>query len=282
MWRRRRDREDDLDRELQSHLDLVADEAEKNGLNPEEARFAARRVLGSPARVKEEVREVWAWNGLSIIAQDVRHACRTLLGSPGFAITAFLTLALGIGAGTAVFTLVDSVLLKPLAYRDSGRLVTLWERIPLMSTDPTGPNPRHADLWQKETRAFSGMALARQNAAGMTLGADHPRVVGLVMSTAGLFDVLQVTPALGRTWIPEDTTEGRDNVAILSYSLWQSLFHGDRGVIGRFVASARRGAKSSAFCPKIFISPTRMPFGHFMASSRSAAFRTRAYLFPWP
>src|SRR5215469_11642735 len=108
MWRRRRDREEDLERELQSHLDLVAEEEERNGRTPEEARFAARRVLGSPARVQEDVREMWAWNRLSILIQDVSHASRTLMKTPGFAVTAFLTLALGIGASTVVFTLVDS------------------------------------------------------------------------------------------------------------------------------------------------------------------------------
>ncbi len=138
LWRRKK-REQDLERELRLHLELVAEEQKKNGLSAEEARYAAQRVLGNKSRVQEEVREMWAWNRLSIFIQDLRHAARTLLKSPGFALTAFLTLALGIGASTAVFTLVDSVILKPLAYRDSGRLVTLWERVPLFSRSLTGP-----------------------------------------------------------------------------------------------------------------------------------------------
>src|SRR5580658_10342959 len=235
LRRRRNEREEDLDRELQSHLELVAEEQEKNGLSAEEARYAARRVLGNTTLVKEEVREMWAWNRLGVIMQDVRHALRTLRRSPGFAVTAFLTLAIGIGASTAVFTVVDSVILKPLAYRDSGSLVALWEHVGSMSPDPTGPNPRHADLWRKQATAFRDMALVRQGAGGLTLGTDHPRLVGTVTSSANLFDVLQVTPLLGRTFLHEDDMKGHDKVAILSYPIWQSLFRGDPNVIGKTV-----------------------------------------------
>ena len=240
FWRRRNERERDLERELQSHLELVADEQEKNGLTAEEARYAARRVLGNTTLVKEEVREMWGWTRLGIIAQDVRQAARTLRKSPGFAVTAFLTLAIGIGASTAVFTVVDSVILKPLAYRDSGDLVVVWERVAPMSPDPLGPNPRHADLWQKQASAFSALTLVSQrtggvNIYGLTGGTDHPRVVGTVTSTANLFDVLQVTPLIGRGFLPEDDVKGHDSVCILSYPLWQSLFQGDPNVVGRSV-----------------------------------------------
>src|ERR1035438_6372236 len=240
LWRRRNERQRDLERELQSHLELVADEQEQNGLSAEEARYAARRVLGNTTLVKEEVREMWAWNRLGIIAQDVIHAARSLRKSPGFAATAFLTLAIGIGASTAVFTVVDSVILKPLAYRDSGDLVVLWERVGPMSPDPVGPNPRHADLWQKQVSALRGLTLVSQGAGGLTAygltaGTDHPRVVGTVTSSVNLFDVLQVTPLLGRGFLPEDDVKGHDNVCILSYPLWQSLFQGDPNVVGKSV-----------------------------------------------
>jgi predicted permease len=240
LWRRRNEREADLERELQSHLELMVDEQAQNGLSAEEARYAARRVLGNTTLVKEEVREMWGWTRLGILVQDVRQAARTLRRSPGFAATAFLTLAIGIGASTAVFTVVDSVILKPLAYRDSGSLVAVWERVRLMSPDPVGPNPRHADLWQKQAAAFSGLALSRQGLGGIspygqTGGTDHPRVVGTVTSSANLFEVLQVTPLLGRGFLPEDDVKGHDDVAILSYPLWRSLFQGDPDVIGKFV-----------------------------------------------
>jgi predicted permease len=233
--RRRADREQDLERELRSHLELAADEYEEIGLRPEQARRAARMALGNTTKVKEEVREMWGWARLSIVVQDVRHAMRTLRKSPGFAVTAFLTLALGIGASTAVFTVVDSVILRPLAYRDSSSLVMLWERVGPMSPDPTGPNPRHADLWRKQATAFRGLALSRQRVDGITLGTDHPRVVGTVIGTANLFEVLQVVPMLGRSFLPEDDVPGSDNVALLSYPLWQSMFQGDPNVVGKTI-----------------------------------------------
>src|SRR5438270_957639 len=105
---------------------------------------------------------MWGWTLWETIFRELRYAARTLRKSPGFAATAFLTLALGIGASTAVFTIVDSVLLKPLGYHDSGRLVAAWERVRFLSGEPTGPNPRHVDVWQKRATAFSGLTFLRQ------------------------------------------------------------------------------------------------------------------------
>jgi hypothetical protein len=194
MGRRRREREQDLERELRADLELEAAEQEANGLSAEEARYAARRALGNTARVKEEVREVWSWAGWNILIQDFRYALRTLRKSPGFAATAILTLALGIGASTAVFTVVDGVVLKPLTYRDSGSLVVAWERVLFLGSDPVGPNPRHVDPWRKRATAFSGLAVVSQNASGLVLGTEHPRLTGAVACSANLLDVLQVTP----------------------------------------------------------------------------------------
>jgi predicted permease len=173
-----------------------------------------------------------SWTRSDIVIQDFRYAWRSLRKSPGFAATAILTLALSIGASTAVFTVVDSVLLKPLAYRDSGSLTVAWERIRFLGGEPTGPNPRHVEVWQKRATAFSGLTYLRRTAMGLTMGAEHPRLVGAIVSQPNLFDVLQVQPYLGRTFRPEDGVIGHDNVALLTYPLWQSLFHGDPGVIG--------------------------------------------------
>src|SRR5579871_5602222 len=108
------------------------------------------------------------WTRVGILTQDLRYAWRTLWKSPGFAITAILTLALGIGASTAVFTLVDSVVLKPLAYRDSGSLVAAWERAPFLgSQSKIGPNLRHWDLWRQRATAFAGLSVARHTTTGL-------------------------------------------------------------------------------------------------------------------
>lgn len=152
--------------------------------------------------------------------------------------TAILTLALSIGASTAVFTVVDSVLLQPLSYRHSGRLVAIWEHPPFLNFGGLGPDPRHENLWQERATAFSGMALMQNGTEGLSIGTDHPRLVGTVLCQSNLLDVLRVAPILGRDFGPEDNVEGRDNVAIIAYSLWQSLFHGDPNVIGKTVRLA--------------------------------------------
>ncbi len=233
-WWRRREREQDLERELLSDLELEAEEQQNQGLSPEEARYAAQRAFGNATHVKEEVREMWSWTGWDIVVQDVRYAWRNLRKSPGFTATAILTLALGIGASTAVFTVVDSVLLKPLSYHDSGSLVAVWERVRFLSGDSAGPNPRHVDIWQKRATAFSGLTVARHAAWGLSAGADHPHLLGAVVCLPNLFEVLQVQPFLGRIVAKEDEVRGH-YYAILTYPLWQALFHGDPRVIGRTI-----------------------------------------------
>jgi predicted permease len=170
-----------------------------------------------------------------IVVQDLRYAVRTLRKDAGFAAAAILTLALGIAASTAVFTVVDSVILKPLDYRDSGRLVAVWERVRMLSGEPTGPNPRHMDFWQKHAKSFQEITYLRNMAMGLTVGAEHPRLIGVVVCQQNIFDVLQVQPLLGRAFVPDDGVKGHDQVAILTYPLWQSLFHGDPGAIGKTI-----------------------------------------------
>lgn len=166
----------------------------------------------------------------SAMIQDLRYAWRTLCKTPLFALTALLTFALGIGGSTAIFTVVDSVILKPLAYPDSGRLVTAWEHL---GTDPVGPNPRHFDLWRKRSTAFRGFTLLRHFVNGATVGAGHPEAVASVIALPDLFEVLQVTPAVGRVFRPEDGSPGHDDVVVVTYSFWKTQLHGEANVIGK-------------------------------------------------
>src|SRR5277367_3326344 len=152
-----------------------------------------------------------------VVFQDLKYAARTLGKSPGFAATAILTLALGIGASTAVFTVVDSVVLKPLAYRDSGRLVVAWERVPFLGGEPTGANPQRADTWRQRSTAFSGITLLRQTAAGVTIGAGtgHPQLTGVIACNPNLFDLLQVVPYMGRLFRPDEGLPGKNNGIVI-------------------------------------------------------------------
>jgi len=231
-WLSRKQREQDLDRELHADLELEAEAQQATGHSPQDAYHAARRAFGNLTWVKEEVRSMWGWTLWEIIFQELRYAARTLRKSPGFAATAILTLALGIGASTAVFTVVDSVLLKPLAFHESGRLVACWERVRFLRDDATGPNPRHVEVWRQRATAFNGLTYLQYAAVGLTLSAEHPRLINVVVTIPNFFDVLQIHALLGRTFVPEDGVQGHDNVAVLSYPLWQDLFHGDPGAIG--------------------------------------------------
>ena len=221
-----------------------------------------------------------AWTRPGILVQDFRYALRTLRKSPGFAATAILTLALGIGASTAVFTVVDSVVLQPLSYRDSGNLVAAWERIQALTPDPLGPNPRHVDMWQKRATVFSGLALVQQTARGLSLGADHPRLVGVVSSSPNLFDVLQVTPLLGRGFVAEDGTDGHDKVAILTYPLWETVFHRDPGVIGKTVRLTDTPREIVGVLPPDFQFPNRNALRAFRSKQGSTSVPEPAIFLP--
>jgi predicted permease len=224
-----------------------------------------RRTFGNTTLVEERW-DMRGWTPWEIFNQDIRYALRTLRKSPGFAATAILTLALGIGASTAVFTVVDSLVLEPLAYRDSGNLVVAWERVRFLSADPTGPNPRHVDIWQRRATAFSGLTLLRHSTNGLALGTEHPNLVGTVTCLPNLFDILQVPPFLGRSFLPQDGVKGHDNVAILSYPLWQSLFHGDPSVIGKAIRIADTPREVIGVLPASF---------HFPNANALRAFRSK-------
>jgi len=169
------------------------------------------------------------------LLQDIRYGLRQLRKSPSFTLTAILTLAFGIGATTALFSVVDGVLLKPLAYRDSGRLVVVWERVRYLEKlfPYVGANPRHADIWRRQSTAFTDLTLLQQGSTGISLGSDHPRLVGKISALPNLLDILGVQPTLGRNFLPEEAVDGHDKVVIISYRLWQTLFSSDPAVIGR-------------------------------------------------
>ncbi len=232
-WFNRRREDEDLDRELRAHLELETEEQRGAGLTRDEARLAARRMFGNVTHTKEEVRRMWGWTQLEAMLQDLRFAGRGLRKNAGFAITAVLTLALGIGASTAVFTVVDGVLLKPLAYPESSRLVVAWEHIGSIGGSPTGPNPRHVDFWVRRARQFSGMTSFQSGRATVAVASGSPRIVGGVVCQPNLFGILKVAPMLGRDFLPGDGRKGP--VAILTYAAWRSLLHGDRNVVGRVI-----------------------------------------------
>ena len=194
---------------------------------------------------------------MTSILQDLRYGLRQLLKAPGFTLTAVLTLALGIGATTALFSIVDGVLLKPLAYRDSGRLVAVWEKVRFLEKlfPYTGPNPRHANIWRQHENAFNDLTVLQQNSVGVSLRGDHPRNVGRIVGEPNLLDVLGVQPTLGRNFLPRESVEGHDKVAIVSWSLWQSLLQGDPNAVGSFIDVAGTKRQVVGVLPRAFYFP---------------------------
>jgi predicted permease len=165
--------------------------------------------------------------------QDLCFSIRTLRKSPGFALTALLTLGLGIGSVTSVFSVVNSVLLKPFAFHDPGRLVVLRE-VTRERNEPPGPvNYKHYLNWKTNSKALTDAAIFRNRGYSVSADTDHPNIVDGLEISPNLFSVLGMQPVLGRSFLPTETIEGHDQEVILSWSAWQKYFHGDPDAIGR-------------------------------------------------
>jgi predicted permease len=174
------------------------------------------------------------------LSQDLRFSIRTLRKSPGFTATAILTLALGIGAVTSIFSVVNSVLLQPFSFPDPGRLVMLREQETEIAPGLLPDNPKHFLNWQDGAKTVSGMAIFQNSGFSLSLGSDHPEIVyGLSVAT-NFFSVLGVHPALGRDFLPGEATKGHDDEVILSWNAWQRYFHGNPTAIG---STLRNGGK---------------------------------------
>jgi len=234
-WRRRQILEEDFAREVQVHLEVAADEQQERGLAAEAARRAARKQLGSITYLNEEMRQMWSWMWLARILQDVRYAGRTLRKSPGFALVAVTMLALGIGANTAIFSLVSAVLLRPLPFPDSDRLVVVWDDVSSRGGPAhTEPTPADYAAWKEQSRSFTGMAAMTTATYNLT-GAGEPRKLDAIRTTANLFAVLGMQPIVGRTLTPADDQADANAVVVLDDRVWHSVFSADPGVVGRTI-----------------------------------------------
>jgi len=232
--------EHELDEEFRGHIENRAADLERSGLSRAEASRRARIEFGGDERFREECLEEVGTHVVETSLQDLRFGLRVFLKSPGFTAVAVLTLALGIGATAAIFSVVYAALLRPLPYREPNRLITLGEtRAREKIGDSTASQywnvsrPDYLD-WTRQTRVFE--SLAGFNADGFTLrGMGEPRVLVAAQATTNFFSTLGVTPILGRDFAPgEDVAQG-PNVAILTYRMWQSDFAGDPHIIGRSI-----------------------------------------------
>ncbi|HEX4771566.1 MAG TPA: ABC transporter permease [Bryobacteraceae bacterium] len=227
---KRRQAEQDLDAELQDHMEQEIADGIRRGLPAEEAKFAAQRLVGSISLYKEECRDARNFGLIEDVVRDVRYAVRSLRRAPLFTAVAIGTLALGIGANTIIFTFVEDVVLRPLPVSDPGALTTLnWGDISNFSF------PNYLDFRDRNT-AFSSMAAYRFNAASISVHTrDSFRAWGY-QATGSYFQMLGVRPLLGRFFGPADDRRASPNaVLVISHRLWQGRFGGDPNILGKSV-----------------------------------------------
>jgi predicted permease len=226
MLLRRRQFAADLDEEMRLHRELREREQIERGLSPKEAHYAAQRRFGNDLVLREESRDVWGWNWLEHLMQDIRYGARMLAKNPGFTAVAVLTLALGIGANASIFSLVDGVLLRALPYSEPDRLVSA-----VQFAIPKGFFVAVRD----RSRAMDVAAYTYD--AGINLS-GHGEAVRLKRSkvSVNLFQLLDANAALGRTFQKGEDSPGSPDVVILSHALWEERFGSDRGIIGRWIS----------------------------------------------
>ncbi|HEY6293785.1 MAG TPA: ABC transporter permease [Terriglobia bacterium] len=219
----------DLSEEIQEHLEEKIDELVARGMSREDATHAARREFGNVTLLEERGREVWQWPSLESFLTDIRYGLRQLRRNPGFTAVAVLTLALGIGANTAMFTVIDSVLIRPLPFRDAERMVEMETRY---GSNVSGVAWRDYPLIRDQCQSLENVAAYNPGSA-VILAGGGAHTVAAVTVTANLFDLLSVRPALGRAFLDADSRPGARPVAILSARAWREYVAADPHVLGR-------------------------------------------------
>src|SRR5579884_426550 len=220
--------EREMAREIDSHLALLQEEFERRGMPAEDARRAARREYGAVEQVKELHREERSFIGVEQFFRDVRYGARNLLRTPGFTVIAVITLALGIGATTAIFSVVNAVLLRPLAYKDADRLVTVLHdgRYPVATAN-------YID-WRDQSRSFEAMGAASYWTPNLT-GSDPPEHLYGLQVTQNMLPLLGVKPLLGRLFVAGEDAQGSEHEVVLRHGLWQRRFGSNPNVVGRTI-----------------------------------------------
>ncbi|MGC2404227.1 MAG: ABC transporter permease, partial [Acidobacteriaceae bacterium] len=234
FWRnifKRKTANEDLDEEVRSYLEMTAAEKVRCGMAPEAALREARKELGGVEQVKQRVRDTRAGVSVDIVMQDVLYTLRTLSRNPAFSLVVVLTLALGIGANTTIFTIVNGVLLKPLPYPEPDRLFMLWESS-LTERNLGTVAPSNFYDWREQSHSFAKMAAIDPYPDFILKVSGQARRMAGAAVSHDFFPLLGVHMAVGRDFLPEEDRPGSNQVVILSYSTWQSLFGGRSDVVG--------------------------------------------------
>ncbi|HEX8139998.1 MAG TPA: ABC transporter permease [Pyrinomonadaceae bacterium] len=252
LWSRRPRREAELDAELSSHLKMAVRERIERGETPEEAEAAVRREFGNIGLVKEVTREMWGGVWLEQLLQDIRYGLRSMRRAPSFTIVAVLTLGLGIGANTAIFSMVNAILLRQLPFRDPEQLVAVDSK----RADP-GKHPfTIPDFidYRDQNQTLEQIAAFANWSASLTGSGEAERVQGMRIS-ANAFRLLGVEALVGRALIPEDDTPGRQDVVVLGHGLWQRRFGANPLVVGQTLTLNSNSYTIVGVLPPQFIFP---------------------------
>ena len=248
--------EAELAREIAAHLALLEDEYLRQGMNLEEARRAARRAYGGVEQAKQLHRNERAFQGLAQTIQDIRYTFRQLRKSPGFSATAILMLALGIGATTAIFSIVEGVLLRPLPFPDPGRLVILGDVLEgsncavCTHARVTAPDIRN---YMRDTQSLTHLGGYQETGFELS-GTGDPLTLNATRMSGQVFAALGVTPLLGRVFTQQED-EQRQQVAVVSYGMWRTHFHGDAQILGSKILLDRKPYTVIGVMPRNFEFP---------------------------
>jgi putative ABC transport system permease protein len=228
-------RDDEFAEEIETHIRMLTEDNLRSGLPQHEARREALLRFGSVDATTESWREQRRLPFIETMTRDVRFAIRGLGKEPGFAAVCVLTLALGIGANTAIFSVVNAILIQSLPYPDARELVQVWETNPQANRWGDWASYPDFEDWRRDNTAFDAIAAFRYGRLRLTDG-EYPEMLVSVRGTADLFAVLRVEPMLGRAFLADEEYAGRSDVAVLSYGLWQRRFGSDPAVVGRTIS----------------------------------------------
>jgi predicted permease len=249
-----------LEREIRAHMDWEAEDLADAGVPSDEARRAAKRAFGNPTAIREICYEMSARSAAGTFLRDLQYGVRILGRNPGFAAAAILTLALGIGANTAIFSVVEAVLLRPLPYADPDRLEAIHIEVPQFPDSPSmAVRPRDYLEWLRYDTGFSALSLFGATAMNLT-GEGEPERLDALRVSANLFSVLGVQPERGRAFLPGEDVLGRGGVVMLSHDFWMRRFGGDASVLNRPIALDGRPYIVTGILPANFLFPAGKQF----------------------
>jgi predicted permease len=252
-WPRRNQRERDWERELRADLELEAAEQRAHGLSPDEARYAAQRAFGNATRISEETREMWGYQWFDRLLNDLHYGCRTFKNNPGFAAVAILTAALGIGANTSIFSIVNAVLLRPLPYPEAGRLVSP-ANVAKDNFMGLGVGDFEYAAWRDQAKIFDGVAAYTGRPFTIT-GNGEPEKLKAQIVTPGFLHVLRIAPVIGRDFIDADAATRGGLVALISHSLWVKRFGGDASILAKSMTLDGKPYSIAGVLPRDFEFP---------------------------